>query len=426
MNNLRQGIWIVNTRKQLSALRGDMPGYQFFEVIDMAGKCGALLSKVTSDQSEIIPTNRLEIYASQSGIRKTEFEFCLKEIEKTGKIVGQRLQDGTIKGIENYCFSTADIIQVVSEIYRNNDPNTTEMITLHSLEASSLMPRKEGEFKNELCNKGYSERDVITALHLQENFHLIGVKRNEFVSEAIIYNEHIFQTDPTKVIRAMEALNDNERQIVSEIQELLRSTPGYPVDRLTRRYPAKIVNIMRGVGLLEELEVISSYGNASFATLPQLRASDSGSSSLLSDIYHKAKLLLNCIRYGQMKSVSSRGRIYDPLLIMNALLDGRRIGPCTAIGEDYKILELQGVIETCYHSGKQYYMKLRQSEVGRLVKDVLLYGTTLPDQNLYDEVFSGFQPDQFIIPEHKRRALETKMSKPVEEMVTRMLETIRT
>jgi len=426
MEDLRQGIWIVNTRKRLSALRGDTPGYQLFEVTDMAGKCGALLSKISSDRFEIISANRLEIYASQAGIRKTEIEFCLKEIERTGKVSVQKLKNGTIKGIENYCFSTADIIQAVSKIYQNNNPNTTELIALHSLEVSSLMPRKEGELKNELCNVGYSEGDVSIALRLQENFHLIGVKRNEFVSEAIFYNEHTFQADPTKAVRAMEALNEKEKQGVSEIQDLLRKSPGYPVDRLIKKYPSRIVDIMRGVGLLEELEVISNYGNASFVTLPQLRISDSGNLSLLSDIYHKAKLLLSCIRYGQMKSVLGRGKIIDPLLIINALLDGRWVGPCTAIGEDYRILELQGVIETRHHSGTQYLMKLRQPEVGQLVKDMLLYGTMLPDPNLCNDEFAGFQPSQFIFPELKRRDLETKMTKPMVEIVTRMLEAIRT
>jgi hypothetical protein len=412
MEKLKTGIWVVNTRKQLTALRGDIPGYQLFEITDMAGKCGALFSKVSSDQSEIIPIERLEIYASQSGIRKTEFEFCLKEMEKTGKIVVQSLKTGIIKGIESYCFSTADVINAVGEIYQSNNPNTTEKINLDSLEISSTMPYKENELKSQLCNKGYIERDVIAALHLQENFHLIGVKRNEFVSQAIFYNEHIFQTNPTKIVKAIEGLNENEKQIVLEVQNLLRKTPGHPIDSLKRKYAAKIIDIMQGTGLIEALEVSSNYGNASFGTLPQLRLPDLNTSSLLSDIYHKAKLLLSCIRYGQMKSVSGRGRIQDPLLIINALLNNRWVGPCTAIGEDYRILELQGVIETRkFSSGSQYYMRLRQQEIGKLVKDILLYGTMLPDSNSYEKTFAGFQPDQFIIPEMKRRTLETKMGK---------------
>ncbi|MBA7654432.1 hypothetical protein ES703_62311 [subsurface metagenome] len=184
--------------------------------------------------------------------------------------------------------------------------------------------------------------------------------------------------------------------------------------------------MLQGVGLLEELEVISSYGNASFATLPDLRPLDSGSSSLISDIYHKAKLLLSCLRYGQMKSVPGRGKIIDPLWIINALLDGRWIGPCTAIGQDYRVLELQGVVETRQHSGSTYYMRLRQQEVGKLAHDILAYGTMLPDPDVCDPKFVGFQPDQFVIPETKRRALQSKMPKPVEELVTKMLETIRT
>ena len=127
-----------------------------------------------------------------------------------------------------------------------------------------------------------------------------------------------------------------------------------------------------------------------------------------------------------MKSLSGRGRIREPLLIINALLDGRWVGPCTAIGQDYRILELQGVIRTRHYSGTQYHMSLRQKEVGQLVRDILLYGTTLPDPNIYDEKFAGFQPDQFVIPEMKRRDLEARMPKPTEEMITRMLETIRT
>lgn len=426
MDEIRQGIWLVNTRKRLSCVVGETPGYQHFEATDIAGKCGALLAKLCSDKSETIPRPRYEVFASQSGIRKSELSFFLDLIEGTGKVGVRKTRDGTIEGIENYFFSTQEVIQTVSQIYQKNNPTTYEAINIDSLQMLGLRPRTENDIKDELCSIGHSEEHVEATLHLQENFGLVGVKRNEFVTGAIFYNDHIFQDDPTKAVKAMEALKRDEKQAVEDIQELLRQFPGYSVDLLKSKFPAKIVNTLHGVGLLEELEVVSSYGNASFATLPNLRVSESGSLSLMSDIYHKAKLLLSCIRYGQVKSVQVRGKIIDPLWIVNALLQGRWIGPCTAIGEDYRVLELQGVVETRQHSGITYFMRLRQREVGELVRDILRYGTTLPNPDASDTSFKGFQPDQFIIPETKRQAFQARMPKPVDELVTKMLEAIRT
>ena len=43
------------------------------------------------------------------------------------------------------------------------------------------------------------------------------------------------------------------------------------------------------------------------------------------------------LKYGQMKSRASRGRIRDLRWILDPLLHGGEVGPCTAIGQDYTI-----------------------------------------------------------------------------------------
>src|SRR5208337_4567689 len=100
------------------------------------------------------------------------------------------------------------------------------------------------------------------------------------------------------------------------------------------------------------------------------------------DCFHHAKMLLCCLKYGQLKSQASRGRITDPIWIISALLRGVEVGPCTAIGQDYNVLEKEGVISLRRardRYGEQYYMRLRKKDVGELAKQVLLYNRTIAD-----------------------------------------------
>jgi hypothetical protein len=64
-----------------------------------------------------------------------------------------------------------------------------------------------------------------------------------------------------------------------------------------------------------------------------------------------------------------------PVALMQALVDGRWIGPVTAIGQDYKVLEMKGVVKVRPgKTGWGYEMKLLKKEVGEIALKVISGG----------------------------------------------------
>src|SRR5262249_38586507 len=145
------------------------------------------------------------------------------------------------------------------------------------------------------------------------------------------------------------------------------------------------------------------------------------------DCFHHAKMLLCCLKYGQLKSRPGRGKITDPIWIINALLRGGEVGPCTAIGQDYNVLEREGLISLCRakdRGGKPYYMRLRKKEVGELAKQVLLYNRTITDAAPHG-VPASSASDDYVNPQVKRAILAAPTG-PVAAVRSKLLAMLRT
>src|SRR5205814_6494979 len=130
------------------------------------------------------------------------------------------------------------------------------------------------------------------------------------------------------------------------------------------------------LGLIEMSEVASPAGTAKFLTMPRLPIPSVGKqvANLEDDVFHHSKMLLSSLRFGELRSSPSRGRIIEPHILVGALLDRDRVGPCTAIGQDYVILEAEGVIKTVRaddRRGSQFYMELRRREPAEVVLSLL-------------------------------------------------------
>jgi hypothetical protein len=154
-----------------------------------------------------------------------------------------------------------------------------------------------------------------------------------------------------------------------------------------------------------------------------------GEPFLSADVFHKAKTLLNCLRYGQFNSRPGRGKIVDDAMlraIVAKLVRGEELAPSTAAAEDYRVLEKDGVIETREDAGTMRIMKLRQLEVGRIVLQMLDHNAALPEADygpLTDLGVASFDRD---IPEVSRSAILAHKSKEVIEAHNLMLQAVRT
>lgn len=86
MDKLTKGTWIVNTIKHLSDVRQDTLELDLFGATEQAGKAGLLLSRLASDQQEIVNFGKLRVYARQSSISPSEITSYLNYLRGEGKV----------------------------------------------------------------------------------------------------------------------------------------------------------------------------------------------------------------------------------------------------------------------------------------------------------------------------------------------------
>lgn len=127
----------------------------------------------------------------------------------------------------------------------------------------------------------------------------------------------------------------------------------------------------------------------------------------------------------------STGRIQDPIVLVEALLRNREIGPATAIGRDYPLLEKHGIIQVRRSNmyPDRFHMQLVKDDVVARGLQVLKYGSEGKIASGFTQSASGLcVPGRFVSPEQDRMMLEPALGKQapaVKEVEKRLLEAWR-
>lgn len=132
---------------------------------------------------------------------------------------------------------------------------------------------------------------------------------------------------------------------------------------------------VNAIGFFDINVVSNSREEVGYLTLPA--AFSKFSSSMVDDAFDLAKAFVASLTYGMTKSDYARGQISMIDRLLGALIDGREVGPVSAIGQDYKILELKGVVSIRHgtkggRSGP--LMRLLKKEVGELALQAIRQG----------------------------------------------------
>lgn len=427
MDKITKGTWLINSTKHLLDAKTNTLELNSFEATEQCGKAGILLGRLVADKQEIVNGNSLKVFARQSGITAGEIITYANYLKNLGQVDYSSDNMGRISELEVYCLSMEDAIKTTSDLFDELEPSNVEEANILSLQSTYELPRTQEELLEELSNDGISDNVVNEVISLQQTFGL--VKTETVCEEPVYYNEYAFTGDAGKIKKALINLKEEDKSTVEYVLNTVMESQGFLANSFEGEVNPSIIKMMEGVGLLDGITVSSEFGEATFYTTPQIKGQGVGTFKLSDDVFHKAKILLSCLRFGQMKSTYGRGRIStkDKMLnIINKLLRGEWVGPCTAIGQDYQLLELDGVIVTNPRGFGMYDMKLRQIEVGRLVKQMIIFNKAVSDM---DENFSDVlqkQPSSYIIPEVRKKQIEAKSTKPVEKYREKMLISLRT
>lgn len=419
----RLGAWLVIIGKHLLRFDITEPALSELENLSFAGKCGALLVKLSADDAEQLSHKKVKAHARLCGIGVRELSIFLNSLKAFGCLDWDK--EGSI--YEVLAFSRERVLDTTSTIFVTSNPSKIEKIIPNVLEFCLVRPRFASEIKEDISSE-IPEKNVEYLLSLIKTFDLLGHIYIERVKEDLYFNGYQFGDRAEDIGKALGALPKEDRESLDALIDIVSESPGTLPENI--KVPKKIKTLAIGLGLIDENKVQSIAGEASFLTKPGLSLPSVGKeiSNLEDDVFNHAKMLLSSLRYGELRSTMSRGRIIDPKWIVGALMDRDRVGPCTAIGQDYIALEGEGVIRTIRAEtryGEQFYMELRRSEPAEIVmsllkpsKDRLIDVKSLP-RNLE-------LPISYTGPEMSRPQAATRAVVQDPETIKRFYEELRT
>jgi hypothetical protein len=252
----------------------------------------------------------------------------------------------------------------------------------------------------------------------------------EGITEPITYSPLIWGDNIGKIGKALSHLDRNRRETLTALIEMIRRYQGLPHEQAEtwarEQGTPDIVAFAVGLHLLDRTEIITGTGETrTFLTTPHLDGEIAAAHG--KDVCDRVRLFLDSIRHGQHYGQWYTGRISDPTRLLGKLLTSGEIGPCSAIGRDYQLVEKAGVIAvkpSAYKPG-QFTMHLVQDDTVRTVREVIAQeagtytGTITPAPGAFGQesfVSAETMRAQLGEPPHKVREAEEAILRDLREM----------
>ncbi len=402
MDSRTKGAWLISHTKKLM----ETQNVDSFEDIELAGKAGIFLSNLAASDEEIdINPTKVSAIAKVSQIKKTEIK-AITDILKE-----QRLIDTANNGaITVLGLTTSAVLNHTADIFdRTSDDNKNyQEAALAMSDMVSEMPKTDSELK-EFVADTYRLESELTDTLFQQSLE-IGFLDSEKVDkeERLCFNGNLFRKENMKKTQAVLAsLNTADVQKVTEFSEILNKHGCISEEAAIRRLGENLFNKLIAIGMYDRNEVSNTNEIKRFITKPS--AFGKFGNSFEEDALDLAKVFVTSLYYGMNFSTRDRGRIWGLGLLLGKLIRGSEIGPATAIGQDYQLLELKGVIKlrTDPANKSKFYMKLLKKDIGELALEVLQKGNAA-ESSVIPTLVSG-SITQYSGPEKNRKPIRKKI-----------------
>lgn len=416
MDKKTKGAWLIHHTHKLQGVTNQM-GY---EKTFLAGKAGILLSAISSDRDMTISPERLKALAQAANINTTF------ELPKLLHVLhDKQLVDASTKGVAVLGVTTSSALQHASDIFDSLSPRVSENAALELAEKASVRPIGEAEVTEELADMHHlAQGEVGQVLFDAEAIGFVDVEKLGD-KDKLLFNGHLFRRDAAKKINAiLSSLSQAEEMKLVEFTELLKRQACVPVETARAQLGAQLFEKATAIGLYDINVVSNSTEEAGFVTLPSAFAKFSN--SIVDDAFDLAKAFVSSITYGMTKSPYARGQIQMVDALLSALIRGESVGPVRAIAEDYRILELKGVVQVTIGTKKGRtgpMLTLLKKEVGELALQAIREGDVSEHSltSLPSAVVTKFDG-----PEHNRERVRRTQTKVSPKATNDMLSVLRT
>jgi hypothetical protein len=408
-----RGAWIIHHGRKISL---DVSAPAEFPALDESAKGADLLTRLAqSDEAELTKAE-VDAVAKAAGLNpRSELPHYLNLLS------GRRLIDMATTGdIRVLGLSPRAVLTHASDMLNDANPTTREEAAIELSEVSSQSPQslKEGiELISDTHSMALSEATDFVRRSIDVGF----VDFEGDHSDGLLFNGNLFKRDSVlKSQKVLASLSSAEQTKMTEFNGRLTRSGCVLASQADVILGSTLFEKLKAAGIYEINTVSNEIGTHAFVTSPG--AFHKYVNPLVDDSFDMAKALVSALTYGMQLRPASQGRIVNFDWILNALIQGRTIGPATAIGADYRVLEESRVIQLFPASGGMFRMKLLKREIGELARVVLQRG----DANAETVRAPIASPmTSYVGPEPSRIAVRRLQRKPSKQATRDILSALR-
>jgi hypothetical protein len=414
MDKQVSGAWLIHHSSKLQNVSNSIE----YENISAAGKSATLLSALSGESEIIIPHSRVKTLAAAARISSLELPSVLEILEQRS-LIDQGSEEISVLGL-----TTRATLSHASDIFDSRSPSNIECATLMLAEISSHTPVNKKDIAERLSDEfELSTPEVAQTLNDAEQIGFVDVESLDS-QEQLYFNGNLFRRESLSKAKAvLDSLTQAEESAVQEIMQELQASACLSLERVTAVLGEDLFRKVFAIGLFDMNTVCNSSENVAFITLPS--SFSKYSSSMIDDAFDLAKAFVCSITYGMTKSTYARGRISMVSRLLEVLISGQEVGPVQAIAEDYKLLELKGVVSVRIGSRNGRHgpiLRLLKREVGELALQVIQTGDASEHSllSLPTAMVTSFKG-----PEHNRELIRKKQRELNPKVTNDMLSALR-
>lgn len=345
-------------------MAADLRGAAEFSAIDLAAKAAGLLARLGESDNSELSAAQVTAAAKIGNLNpKTELGACLDHLANR-KLIEKSASGGvSVLGITG-----TSALTHAADLFEDNDPQPVERAAITLAEISSQSPvtaAGAAEYIGDIHKIAKSDAIEFVTQSSQIGF----VDSEGDGQDKLLFNGNLFRRDTAaKAKKVLDSLSSSEQGKVNEFDAKIKERGAITANSAEKILGGELFSKVRAAALYDMNIVSNEAGEHVFITSPG--SFHKFSNPLTEDAFDHAKALVAALTYGMTHSSRARGQIWGIELLLSKLIRGGTVGPAPAIGNDYRALELERVVET-KPVGSGFTMRLLKREVGVIALEVL-------------------------------------------------------
>ena len=357
------GAWIIHHGRKIAM---DAYGESEFPVMDQAAKAANLLSRLGESNDTILTEPEVKAVAKACRLNPLVSLEPLLKILEDRRLIERRAGAINILGM-----TTRGALAHAADIFSDSEPSDTERASIDLAEKTSKAPLSQ-KITTEYIGDTYKMADGDTKDFISRSKNIGFVDFEGQDNDCLLFNGNLFRRDSVvKTHNVLNSLSSSEQDKMREFKNIMDMRGCVGVNEGKRILGKEILDKLIAAGVFDLNTVSNDKGEHVFITSPD--SFHKFVDPMIDDCFDMAKALVSALTYGMTRRHPSHGRIHSISLLLRKLINGNTVGPATAIGRDYRVLEQNRVVQII-PDNNLFSMRLLKRDIGMLALDVLTKG----------------------------------------------------